>query len=374
VTFPINFSIRFSGNGWQFLIKEQAMSTLRRSKRLFRRLYLFFPVFVLATACSFAQEGANIVDKLAEALDYYSELEFDKGLAITDELLNQTDLTDRDSVAIYEAMGLITYAKGEEFRRKSFNYLTKMSEIGPCIINFPREIWPAELRDYWYKITKAEDMLVCPEEIDPEIKTIAIMEFDNYSVGRYQEELGYLSKGLADFFAHDFGMISSLKVVERDKIDFVIKELELQETVKIDKSTAARIGKMLGAQLMVFGSITQLDSKNTRMIVRVVKVETSEIIASVDKEGKPDYVKMEKELVEELAEQLDIMLGDDTKAEMKEGGTESLDAATLYSKGLDYMDKYDYEKAYEYFKLAYNKDNTFLEAKRKMEIYRPLVG
>jgi tetratricopeptide (TPR) repeat protein len=110
------------------------------------------------------------------------------------------------------------------------------------------------------------------------------------------------------------------------------------------------------------------------MVVRVVSVETSEIIASVDKEAKPEYFKMEKELVEELAKKLDITLSDDVKALIKEGGTESLDATTFYSKGLEYMDRYDYKKAYEFFKKAYDLDNSFVEAKRKMEIYQPLAS
>ena len=321
-----------------------------------------------------AQEAADVATRLAEAVDLYSNLEFEKGLAITDELIMQDNLTARDSIAIYEVMSIITYAKGMEYQRKAYEFLSKISAIDPCLIMFPREIWPSELRDQWYKIVKAKDKLVCEEEADPDIKNIAIMEFDNYSVGKYQDELGYLAKGLADFFQHDFSQISSLKVVERDKIDYVLKELELAESGKIDKATATRVGKMLGAQLMVFGSITQLSSNSTRMIVRVVNVETSEIIASVDKEGKPDYVKLEKELVGELAEKLDIMLTEETQMILKESNTGSMDAAKLYSKGLDYMDQYDYAKAYEYFKMAYETDKSFTEAKRKMEIYRPLIG
>jgi len=316
----------------------------------------------------------DIADKLAKAVDYYSNLEFDSGLTMTQGLLGRPDLTAKDSIAIYEVLSLINYAKGQEFQRQAFGYLEKISAIGPCVLNLPRELWPTELRDRWYKLTKAKEMLVCPSEADPAIRTIAIMEFDNYSVGKFQEELGYLAKGLADFFQHDFSQISSLKVVERDKIDYVLGELELQQSGKVDKETAARVGKMLGAQLMVFGSITQLDSRSTRMIVRVVKVETSEIIASVDKEGKPDYLALEKELVKDVAEKLDIMLTDQTKLVLQESGTESMDAVKLYSMGLDYMDKYDYVKAYECFRSAYEKDNTFTEAKRKMEIYRPLVG
>ena len=83
---------------------------------------------------------------------------------------------------------------------------------------------------------------------------------------------------------------------------------------------------------------------------------------------------MEKELVTELATKLGIMLTDDIKAFLQESGPESMDAAKLYATGLDYMDKYDYSNAYEFFKLAYEKDSTFMEAKRKMEIYKPLIG
>jgi hypothetical protein len=37
------------------------------------------------------------------------------------------------------------------------------------------------------------------------------------------------------------------------------------------------------------------------------------------------------------------------------------------------MDRYDYKKAYEFFKKAYDLDKNFVEAKRKMEIYQPLA-
>ncbi len=331
-------------------------------------------IFVVAAAINVSAQEINVAEKIGEALKYYSELEFEKGINVASELLKRTDLTPRDSIAVFEALSIITYAKGEEYYRNSIDYLKKISDVGPCVTHLPQDIWPKELRDKWYEILKNKNALSCDEDKNSGIKTIAIMEFDNFSVGKYQQELGYLSKGLADFFEHDFGKISSLKVVERDKIDFVLKEQELQKSGGVDPATAVRVGKILGAQYMIFGSITQIDDKSTRMIVRVVSVETSEIIASVDKEGKPEYARLEKELVEELAARLDVQLTDAVKNLLKEGGTESLDATTLYSRGLDFMDKYDYKNAYECFKKAYEMDNSFAEAKRKMEIYRPLAG
>lgn len=328
----------------------------------------------IALASVSAQDEASVVDKLGEAFKMYSELEFEKGLAIADQLLQREDVNLRDSIAIYAVKSMLLYGRGEEYISNSYNYLEKMAELGPCAIQLPYDFWPQELRNQWYRISQEKNALVCPEEGDKEIKTIAIMEFDNYSVGKYQEELGYITKGLADFFEADFSKMSSLKVVERDKVDYILREIEMSKEGLVEASTAVRIGKLLGAQVMVFGSISQLDDRKTRMLVKAVKVETSEIIASVEKEGKPDYFKMEKELVKELSAKLDITLSKETAELIDQSGTESADAATLYSRGLYYMDKYDYKKAFDYFKQAYEKDNTFAEAKKKMDIYRPLVS
>jgi TolB-like protein len=350
------------------------MKSQKQFGKVLFRLFLTGVTVVFFAGSTPAQQEVSVAEKLAEALTHYDNAQFDTGIVVAKSLFERDDLKPQDSIAIYEVLGILTYAKGDEYHKRAFSYLDQISKVGPCIIHLPREIWPQELRDQWFEVLKAHASLACPEDAKSGVKTIAIMEFDNFSVGKYQEQLGPLGKGLADFFEHDFGKISSMKVVERDKINFVLKELELQKTGAVDQATAVRVGKILGAKYMVFGSITQLDDRNTRMVVKVVSVETSEIIASVDKEGAPNYVKLEKALVEELAQKLDVKLSDDVKSLIQEGGTESLDALTLYNKGLEYQDRYDYNKAYEFFKKAYEMDNSFVEAKRKMEIYQPLAA
>ncbi len=320
-----------------------------------------------------APEG-NLTERLAEAVNVYLDGEFDSGLAIADGLLSMNNLTAGDSVAILEVKSIITYAKGQKYKREAYGYLQKISGIGHCLVNFPREMWPSELRDKWYEISKSKDMLVCTNDAAPDTRTIAIMEFDNFSTGKYKKSLGDLSKGLADFFEYDFSKFSGVKIVERDKLDYLLREAKLSQEGKIDPATAVRVGKMLGAQMMVFGSITQLDGKNARMVVRVVDVETSEIVTTADREGKPNFVGMEKELVKEIAGKLDLALSKEAGAAIEESATSDMDAARLYSLGLKYMDEYQYEKAYDYFRKAYEKDKSFVEAKRKMEIYKPLVS
>ncbi len=321
-----------------------------------------------------AEEKPSVGDKLTEALDLYTQAYPEKALEVAREQIERDDLTATDSIAIYEVLSIITYSMGKSFLKQSFGYLEKISEIGTCEVPLPREIWPSELRNRWFDILHKTNSLSCGTLQKPGVTTVAVMEFDNFSIGEYQEKLGPIGKGLADFFEHDFAKISDVKVIERDKINFVLNELELQKSGAVDKSTAVEVGKILGAKFMIFGSITQLDDNHTRMVVRVVSVETSEIIASVDREGKPKYSEMEKELVNDLAAKMNVSITDEEKSQIQEGGTQSATATTLYAKGLEYMDRYDYERAYDYFKRAYEKDPEFAEARRKMEIYEPLVS
>ncbi len=338
-----------------------------------RRWFVLLCAFLLIAVAAPLWAQETVADRLSDALNAYNDLDYDRGIAIADTLLGRTDLQPTDSVAIYEVLSILTYAKGQKYQQQSFDYLDRISQIGPCLTPMPQEIWPQELRDRWYRIIKDKDQLTCPKDKEG-VTTIAIMRFDNFSTGKYQEELGLLSKGLSDFFAYDFGKISNLTVIERDKIDFILKELQLQKSGAVDQATAVKVGKILGAKYMVFGSITQLDKDDARMVVRVVNVETSEIVSSADNEGKPKFSEMEKDLVKQIAGDLDMKLNKKELTAIDEGGTSSDDAMTYYSRGLQYMDQYDYREAYENFKKAYELDPSFAEAKRKMEIYRPLAS
>lgn len=329
-------------------------------------------VLVLAPSPA-AQESEAIVTKLSEAMKLNDVGKTNEALKITQDLLALDYLAPVDSIAVYEVMSAITYSKGKDYLNLAKDYLKKISTIGPCLIRLPREIWKQELRDVWNQSQYGTDGFLCGDEGRGDVKSIAFMEFDNNSVGKYQEKHGLMAKGLSVLFMQLFRNISNFSVIERDKINVVMKELDLQKSGAVDRSTAVKVGKVIGAQYMVFGSIMQLDDRTAITLVRVVSVETSEIIESLDKEGKPEFAKAIRELVEELSRKLNVQLDDNTKQLIKEAGTDSDDAVSLYAKGLEYMDRYEYESAYSYFKQAYEMDNSFEEAKRKMDLYRPLV-
>ncbi len=342
----------------------------------YRRVTVWLPfwlLLVLSLGFTAAYGQPSVADELAQAINQYAALDFDKGLASATSLLDRADLTPADRAAVYSVLSMIHFAKGQDHHGQAFKYLDKIMAVGPCVTHLPFEYWPKNLRDRWYGMLMAADQLTCDDETDPAIQTIAIMEFDNFSTGKYQEELGYLTKGLSEFFEADFAALNDLKVVERDKIDFILKEIAMSQDGLVDQATAVRAGKLLGAQIMVFGSVMQMDGKNARMIVKAVKVETSEIIATAERTGKPEFFTMEQELVQELAGKLDMKLNPESEKMLEANSTDDNDAAGLYSRGLYHVDKYEYAKAYDYFKQAYETDGTFADAKKKMDIYRPLA-
>lgn len=71
-------------------------------------------------------------------------------------------------------------------------------------------------------------------------------------------------------------------VVERERLRLVLEELKLGTTSLVDESTRLRLGKLVGATLMVFGGY-QAIGDIVRLDVRLVEVESGRTIKAVFK-------------------------------------------------------------------------------------------
>ena len=98
---------------------------------------------------------------------------------------------------------------------------------------------------------------------------IAVMPFKDLTG---TSELKWLSVGIAETMAVDLKKGSHLAVVERDQLDHALAELALQG-LKSDESSAAKLGKMVGARTVVLGSYQKVE-KELRIVARMVDVET----------------------------------------------------------------------------------------------------
>jgi TolB-like protein len=70
----------------------------------------------------------------------------------------------------------------------------------------------------------------------------------------------------------------AFKAVDRKNLQTILKELELQLSGLVDEAQVAKVGQILGAKLLITGTLYQKD-KNYELFLKLLNVETAEIIA-----------------------------------------------------------------------------------------------
>jgi len=103
----------------------------------------------------------SVAEQVAQVYSYYADLEFEKGITLAKSILEQGDLETKDSIAVYSALSLLTFALGDSYLQESYTYLERIIELGPCEIDLPEEYWPQQLRDQWYGVAHAAGALNC---------------------------------------------------------------------------------------------------------------------------------------------------------------------------------------------------------------------
>ncbi len=93
---------------------------------------------------------------------------------------------------------------------------------------------------------------------------------------------------------------SNLVLVEREDIDKMIEELELSAAGMVDSQTANRIGHMIGAKILVTGSVLKVDD-SLFVIAKIIGTETTRVFGA---SAKGRFVDGLTPLVEQVAKQI----------------------------------------------------------------------
>ena len=75
--------------------------------------------------------------------------------------------------------------------------------------------------------------------------------------------------------------LNRFRVVERDKLDIVLREQKLSRTDLFERSTLLKLGRLVAAQSVITGSIIET-RKGVEVVARMIDTETSEILATED--------------------------------------------------------------------------------------------
>ena len=92
-------------------------------------------------------------------------------------------------------------------------------------------------------------------------KRVAVLDFD-YSAVKSQASAMFgtdqdVGKGIADILVTQLVKDGALSVIERKAIDKIMNEQNFANSDRVDPETAAKIGRILGVDAMIVGSITQ---------------------------------------------------------------------------------------------------------------------
>ncbi len=91
---------------------------------------------------------------------------------------------------------------------------------------------------------------------------IAVLDFDYSALSNPQWLLnifGGSAKGVSDVLVNRLVDSEKYRVIERSRLDAVLTEQNLGASGRVDASTAAEIGRLLGVEVVIIGSVTQFD-------------------------------------------------------------------------------------------------------------------
>jgi len=193
--------------------------------------------------------------------------------------------------------------------------------------------------------------------------TVAVVTFDGSNLS---SELAPLARGLAEFTTADLSKVSSLRVIDRLKIDMILDELKLGASGVVDRSTAPRMGKLLGSKHLVSGTVMDLGETGIRLDGVLVNTGDSSSAMTDPAEGKLNEIfRVQKQFVFDVIDSLGITLSAEERNAISEVPTESYLAFLAYCRGLDYESRGFYRDAQSSFNQAVQLDQGFGDAQNK---------
>lgn len=244
--------------------------------------------------------------------------------------------------------------------------MARLIELEPPIIELDPDIEPPPLMASYYEARLEFEGSHHVRSSRPQ--TLAIVNFTNSSITD-RENWDAMQQGFASLMIHAMGPATELRVVERERIRWLLEEQNMQRDPSlIDQATAVQAGRMLGAQTVVFGSFI-VNGRDLILTARLVDVETGEILFSEQVTGRAaDFSTLIETLSLQFARTLNVELA---SADIE---TRSLDAALAYSEGLALIEQGDYNAAFARFVRALEYDPGYTRARQRVESLRPMLA
>jgi TolB-like protein len=170
-------------------------------------------------------------------------------------------------------------------------------------------------------------------------RVVAVLRFDNNTGDEQYEHLG---RALSSMTISDLSVIDRIQLVERERIEELIAELDLQQSAYVDPTTAQSLGQIVGAEYVVAGAFVTVEPQ-MRLDTRIADVETSEIVTTADVTGERNSLfDLQQQLADQLIEGLELVLTEEESERLREqqeaNRIDDMETALAYSEALCLLD------------------------------------
>lgn len=213
------------------------------------------------------------------------------------------------------------------------------------------------------KAVASSDAALAPEPKTTDPRGIALVGFQNESIGRFATELSPLRAAIGDYIVTELAALPGIRVLQPDAA--------LADVALISSSVGAATayGRRVGAATVIVGGFAGDATGRMRITARLIDVGTSTIAATVNAEGTQDTVLA---AIAKVAAQvscqvrLTVLREEPCRAEKTKMSGIALGDVLLYSRALDAADRGSKDEAIRLFREFLVKHPDHAPARREL--------
>lgn len=191
-----------------------------------------------------------------------------------------------------------------------------------------------------------------------DLPTVAVLDFDGLMLGEAGNSVN-LGKAVSAMLVTEFANQPGLRVIERQRLKDILTEQKLALSGRVDESTAIKVGKLLGAQYVIHGSVVSWAGE-LRLDIHAVDVETGKVLdASKMQDKTTNLLNVVVSIADDFSKKLKLTPPSDRPP------VEAIpiQATIEFSRAVDYEDRGDTAQAIEHYKKVLEVDPSHRGAK-----------
>ncbi len=190
--------------------------------------------------------------------------------------------------------------------------------------------------------------------------TVGVLPLRVRSADTSYSALGY---GVAALIASDLARSNRLVIVERLRLDAVMRELDLVRSGRVDTTNAPRVGRIVGARRVIVGDLDIRPNGALQLGSTVANAASGAVDAALSGNATVNQIfDAEKAMVIRLFEALGVTLSPAERRAIEPRQTRNLAAFLAFSNGVRAEMNRDFEAAVAHYRTATRLDPGFTEA------------